>query len=93
MKCVSKNKFEYRKSDVDALNHQLKRAQVMGHVIRTESIYSGDTDTKGIEFFLDIRIVPNQIRKIVHHIVDKYNFDAIYYTKLHSIKVWYRDAK
>lgn len=93
MKSVKNTTFDFRRVDAEALNQQLKRAQSMGHVFRTEAIYSGDSDTKGIEFFLDSRIVPNQIRKIVHHIVEKYNFDAYYYTKTHSVKVWYRSAR
>lgn len=84
---------DFRSNDIKSLNRQLGRAQSMGHVIRTSAIYDTQRDCNGLEFFLDVKIVPQQIRKIVNHIVSEYDFDAYYYTKTHSVKVWYRTAK
>lgn len=80
---------------VSALNKELKKVQTVGHIIKTSPLSSAEEYRSGIgvELFLDTRITPPQIRKIVHYIVDKYNFDSYYYTKTHSIKVWYKNVR
>lgn len=81
------------KRDINALGDQLKRAKNLGHVVRTFSFYDSDRDCMGLEIYLDMKISPQQIRKIVNHIVGHYNFESYYYTKKHAIKVWYISAK
>lgn len=75
---------------------ELKKVQTLGHIYKTSSINDNDATFKrdaGVELFIDAKVSDAQIRKIVHYIVSHYNFDAYYYTKSHSIKVWYRNAK
>jgi len=73
---------------------ELKRVCDSGHVVRMKNIHTTDDHpVKGIEVFLDMRTSKTQVRHIVAYVVKRYNFDAFFYTKTHSIKVWYRNAK
>lgn len=77
------------------LHRELKRVQGVGHIFKTSAIGGKDIagNSAGIELYLDAKVSPDQIRKVVKYIVSSYNFDAYYYTKSHSIKVWYRNAR
>lgn len=88
---------ETKRGDIKSLHQELRRVESMGHIVKISARSSPIHDTghhhPGLEFFMDTKVSAPQIRKIVHYIVEKYNFDAYYYTKTHSVKVWYRDAK
>lgn len=90
------------KDRIALFQKELKRIQNTENIIKTSSIrrntpvYTERSEViidTGVEVFLDNRISPHQIRKVVHYIIDKYNFDTYYFTKTHSIKVWYKSVK
>ena len=72
---------------------EINKVKTTGNVVKTTNIRNQSDGARGIEIFLDMRVSQSQIRHIVHYIVKHYNFDAYFYTKTHSIKVWYRNAK
>lgn len=73
---------------------ELKRVCSGGHIVRQETIQNSDKQScRGVEIFLDTKTSKSQVRHIVAYIVKRYNFDAYFYTKSHSIKVWYRNAR
>jgi hypothetical protein len=84
---------EYTKDTVSSFQKEIKRVQNKGHIIKISNIAAREHNLNGLEVFLDGTIRPEQIRKVVNYIVEKYKFDACYYTKTHSIKVWYTRAK
>ena len=84
-----------KRERTNQLTKELKKVQSLGYIYKTSPLIDKDTFTKncGVELFLDTKVPQTQIRKIVNYITTQYNFDAWYYTKSHSIKVWYRNVK
>lgn len=72
---------------------EINKVKTTGNVVRTSHLRNEYFNDRGVEIFLDARVSHSQIRKIVNYIVKHYNFDAYFFTKSHSIKVWYRNAK
>lgn len=82
-------------SRIKEFEHELKKVYATGHIVKTLQIkkYDKQGAIKGVELLVDNRVSKNQIKQIVSYIKSSYKFDACFYVKPHSIKVWYTDSK
>lgn len=90
MQAVESNDMKAR---IKQLDREIRRVLSSGYVIKTSPFQTNDGLLDGIEMFLDLRVSVTQVRQIVDYIVRSYNLDAVFFTKSHSIKVWYRNAR
>lgn len=90
MQAVESNDMKAR---IKQLDREIRRVVSSGYVIKTSPFQTNDGLLDGIEMFLDLRVSVTQVRQIVDYIVRSYNLDAVFFTKSHSIKVWYRNAR
>ena len=76
--------------------HELKRVQATGHIIKALHIKKPNEDgisIKGVELMVDNRVLKNQIKQIVDYIQRVYNFEVFFHARSYSIKVWYKGIR